>query len=170
MDLAMRCIMAIRFLSTTQPTLNPSLSVITGSTVFITTHHRFHCLHHHPSPVPPYSAPPITGSLHRCHPSLAPFYRCHHQFSSSLGATVNLVPSSILFSWVSRGWVVVGLAFKWVEGGSGDQDCTVFGWWILGLSCLIWWLDGRRGWGCFSWVLIFLFSGRFQLFLFFFFG
>ena len=37
----------------------------------------------------------------------------------------------------------------------------------MGLSCLIWWLDGGRGWGCFSWVLIFLFSGKFQLFLFF---
>ena len=46
-----------------------------------------------------------------------------------------------------------------------ERDCTVFSSWILGLSCLIWWLDGRRGWGSFSWVLIFLFSGRFQLFL-----
>nr|POE69023.1 hypothetical protein CFP56_78836 [Quercus suber] len=65
--------------------------------------------------VPPPSSPPITSSLHCCYPTLAPCHQRHHQFSSSLGTTVNLVPSSILFSWVSRGWVVVGLAFSGLE-------------------------------------------------------
>ena len=68
----------LRFLSTTQPTISPSVSpitsstiFITGSTFFITTHHRL--------------------SLHRCHPSPA------HVVGATTSSQVLLVPLSILF-------------------------------------------------------------------------
>ena len=39
----------------------------------------------------------------------------HNYIQFNLYHIVNFIPSSRLFSWVSRGWVVVGLAFSGLE-------------------------------------------------------
>lgn len=107
----------LRFLSTTQPSLSPSLSVITGSTVFVTTHHRFHPIQHHPSPALPSPSPPITSSMSSAPPPVLKFSQCHCQSCS-------------FFKYYLAGFLEVGLWWDLLLVGRRwiwNQDCTVFG-------------------------------------------
>ena len=59
---------------------------------FFLSHHRFHRLHHHPSSIPLYSTPPITGSPYTI--------ATHHQLhvvSATTSSQVLSAPLSILF-------------------------------------------------------------------------
>ena len=143
---------------------------------FSPIHHRLHPFRHHPSP-------------------LAPCHRCHFQFSSSISHFPDcfwLFSISLFFFFLWRHcqsclvgileielwWSLLLVGRRWIWWLRLDSF-WVDGFWVSivwRISGTVWVserLDGSRmlvAWwtvwvGCFSWVLIFHFGGRFQLFL-----
>ena len=85
---------------------------------FSLSHHWFHRLHHHPSPIPPYSAPPITSSSFTI--------ATHHQLhvvNATTNSQVLSTPLSILlllqdylarFLEVGLWWELLLVGRRWI--------------------------------------------------------